>query len=333
MALSNRYLRILAVSAALILAAVVAACGSDDPLASRAPLTAATEAPATPETRPATETPAVETAFPLTITDSGGTELVFEAAPRRIISFSPAATEILFAIGAGGQVIAVDEFSNYPPEIEALDRVRYSDPDPEAALVLDPDLVLFGTQQEGSVEQFRALDLRVMLSRAPESIDGVLADIELLGRVTGHAEQAEALTAEMRRRIAAVVDSIDDVREGPLVFYELTDGLYTVGPDSFIGAMLTLLKARNVAEGAVSAFPQLTSEAVIDADPAVILLADAAFGASLETLRARPGWAGIAAVASGRVYPIDPDIASRPGPRIVEAIELIARALYPDRFE
>ena len=333
MAPSNRYLRILAVSAALILAAVVAACGGDDPLPSRAPLTAATEAPATPETRPATETPAVETAFPLTITDSGGTELVFEAAPRRIISFSPAATEILFAIGAGGQVIAVDEFSNYPPEIEALDRVRYSDPDPEAALVLDPDLVLFGTQQEGSVEQFRALDLRVMLSRAPESIDGVLADIELLGRVTGHAEQAEALTAEMRRRIAAVVDSLDDVQQGPLVFYELTDGLYTVGPDSFIGAMLTLLKARNVAEGAVSAFPQLTSEAVIDADPAVILLADAAFGASLETLRARPGWAGIAAVAGERVYPIDPDIASRPGPRIVEAIELIARALYPDRFE
>ncbi len=325
MAPSIRRPRILAVAAALTLAAFAAACGGE-PLPSEAPLTAVGGAPAT-------EAPPAAPAFPVTVTDSGGTELVFEAAPRRIISFSPAATEILFAIGAGDQVIAADEFSNYPPETAALERVRYADPDPEAALALDPDLVLFATLQEGSVEQFRDLDLRVMFNREPESIEGVLADIELLGRVTGHAEAAEALTAEMRERIAAIVDSLEDVQQGPLVFYELDDTLYTVGPDSFIGAMLTLLKARNVAEGAVSAFPQLTSEAVIAADPAVILLADAAFGASLETLRERPGWAAIEAVAGARVYPIDPDIASRPGPRIVEAIELIARALYPDRFD
>ncbi len=117
-----------------------------------------------------------------------------------------------------------------------------------------------------------------------------------------------------------------------MVFYELSEDLYTAAPATFIGGMLELLGARNVAAGAVSPFPQLTSEAVIASDPEVILLADAEFGASAESVASRPGWSGITAVIDGRVHPVDPDLGNRPGPRIALAIEEMARLLYPDRF-
>jgi iron complex transport system substrate-binding protein len=327
----RRIRRLVAAGAAVVLTLLLAACDDDGGPVDLAATVAPLEPPATPTIGPATE--ATVAVYPVTVVDSGGTEFVFESAPSRIISFSPGATEILFAIGAGDQVIAADEFSDHPPATAALERVQYSNPDPEVALALDPDLVLFATNQETSLAQFRGLDLRVMLNREPASVEGVLENIELLGRITGHVGEAEELAAAMRATIDAFVSALDDVEEGPIVFFELSDGLYTVAPDTFVGGMLSLLKARNIAEGAISQFPQLTAEAVIAADPEVILLADAEFGASLESLRERPGWSDIEAVRTGAVHPIDPDLSNRPGPRIVEAIEAMMRALYPELFE
>jgi iron complex transport system substrate-binding protein len=161
----------------------------------------------------------------------------------------------------------------------------------------------------------------------------VLDYILLLGRITGETDQAGSVVTDMRGRIDAITGALADIEQGPTVFFELTSDLYSAGPNTFIGGMIGALKGRNVAEGAASDFPQLSAEAVIAADPEVILLADAEFGESAETVGGRPGWSGISAVVNGRIHGIHSDLTSRPGPRIVEGLEAMAQALYPDRFE
>lgn len=314
---------------ALIAVLLFAACTSSEEAT-----TTPTEEPIAAPTATATETATSEpTPQPIVVTDSDGFELTFAEPPSRIVSLAAGTTEILFAIGAGAQVVAVDEWANYPPETEALERVKYIDPDPERVLSLDPDLVLMATAQQPQVEQLRSLDLQVMFNLEPDSIEGVLDNILLLGLVTGHTEEAETLVAQMQIRIALVEEAISDIDEGPRVFYELSNDLYTVAPDTFIGGTLALLKAQNVAAGAESAFPQLTAEALIEANPEVVLLADAPWGESLETVSGRPGWNVVDAVLNERVYGVDPDTGNRPGPRIVDSIEEMAALLYPDRFE
>ena len=352
----------------LLAALLAAACdGGDDPPATTAtpaaPATATASPAATPTPAPATPTatptpaPATPTAtatatptptptpaatpsptptvaaFPLTIGDSAGTMVTLEAAPERIISYSPGATEILFAIGAGDRVVATDEFSDFPAETEALPKLPYSSPDPERALVLEPDLLLMATQQREQVEQFRGLGMTVLFLDSAQDAGGVFGMIALLGEVTGNHQQAADLAASMIERIEAVTAALDNVEEGPLVFFELTADLYTVGEDTFVGELLALAKARNIAAGAASSYPQLTAEAIIAAAPDVVLLADGEWGESYETVCARPGWGAIPACVDGRVHPVDGDLSGRPGPRIVEGLEQIARLLYPDRFE
>jgi iron complex transport system substrate-binding protein len=315
-----------------LLALLIAACGdSDDATPSPTATTAVTEVATAAPTDTPEPTP-TESAPPLVVADSDGFELEFTETPTRIVSFSPGATEILFAIGAGDQVIAADQFSDFPAETVDLEQVSYSEPDPERSLGLDPDLIIMATRQQESVEQFRNLGLTVLFNREPESVEGVLENITILGEVSGHEAEAADLVADMRARIDAVGAAIAGVDTGPRVFYELSDGLYTAAPDTFIGGYLTLLKASNVAEGAESAFPQLTVEALIDANPEVILLADAEFGGDPATVAARPGWDAIDAVINERLYPVDPDVGNRPGPRIVDAIEQVAALLYPELF-
>lgn len=314
----RRALRLAALSLLLLPLVLGVACGDDDDEPGTAtPADTATEA----------------AAFPVTITDSSGATVTVAEAPARILSYSPAITEILFAIGAGDQVVAVDEFSNYPPEAVALQKLTYSDPAPEQAVAEEPDLVFMSGRQEGQVEQFRALELTVVFLEEPPDVAGILQQIRDIGRLTGHAGEAEALADSLQARIDAIAEKLESVDEGPRVFVELTPDLYTVAPESFIGGLLTLVKAKNIAAGATSAFPQLSAEVVIDEDPEVIILTDGtpdSGGQSLETLRARPGWDAITAVKEGRVHAVDPDIFSRPGPRIVDALEELVALLYPD---
>ena len=293
--------------------------------------TAAATATATPTATPE-PTPTEPPPFPVTIEDSDGVEVTLEAAPQRIISYSPGATEILFAVGAGDRVIAADEFSDYPPETADLERLAYSSPDPEPALALTPDLVIMASRQRDQVEQFRGLGMTVLFIDSGNSLDEVFETIEQFGHITGNREQAADLVASMRARIDAVTEAIEGVEEGPRTFFELTADLYTVGPETFVGNVLTLAKAQNIATGASSPFPQLTAEAVIAADPEVVLLADGEWGESLETVCARPGWDATSACINERVHPVDGDLTSRPGPRVVDGLEEIAKLLYPDLF-
>ena len=316
----------------LVLLAAVFAFGlvacSDEASEATASTTAEMTATAAPtETATATEA----TPSPVEARDSSGTTLVLAAPAARIVSHSPALTEILFAIGAGDRVVAVDEFSNYPAETADLPKVTYSSPDPEQDLAFEPDLVLFSGRQAGSLEHFRELGLPVFYLLEPTDLDGVFESILTLGTLTGMDDGAASVVADMEARLAALAEALEGVQDGPLVFYEITDDLYTVSPDSFIGAALTVLKVRNVAEGTEGAYPQLSSEAIVEANPDVILMADAAF-VDPAGVPERAGWSGITAVVEGRIHPVDGDIMSRPGPRIVQGIEDLAKLLYPDRF-
>lgn len=290
----------------------------------------------TPETSP-TVLAAVQVPYPLSIVDTVGREVTIGAQPQRIASLSPAATEILFAIGAGDQVIAVDMFSNYPQEASAREQLDAFQPNLEAIAGVGPDLVLLFYDPGELADSLERLGIRTAVlgsvEETPESVEAVFDQIRLLGQMTDHVQEAEDLVAEMQDRIDAIEEALADVEQGPRIFHEVDATLYTAAPDSFVGGLYKILKAQNIAAGAGQPFPQITQEVIIERDPEVIILADGAYGESPDTVKARPGWGNVSAVRNDRIYVIDPDIVSRPGPRCVEALEELAVYLYPERFE
>lgn len=318
--------RAIFLAALLLLSVAFAACGDDDHSTPRATVPLTT----TPTGAPSA-TVAV-TAFPFTLTDSGGTAIVFTEAPKRVISYSPGATEILFAVGAGDQVVGIDKFADYPPEAQSRTKLEYSKPAPEPALALNPDLIIMATRQEAQVSQFRALGLRVVLLKEPTDLGGVVEQVRNIAHVTGHVEKGDSVANAMTGRIDAVKARLSSVTTGPTVFFEVTADGFTSGPDTFIASLLSAAKAVNVAGDAKTAFPQLSSEVIIAANPDVILLSDggSSGGQSLDTVRARPGWQAIKAVRDGRVSVVDSALFTRPGPRVVDALEQLAQLLYPN---
>jgi len=306
----------LALSLALVLA-LTAACGDDGDNGTSTPTVTATTA----------------VQYPLTLTDGQSRSVTLEDAPQRIASLSPAATEVLFAIGAGDQVAAIDKFSNYPPEAATREQLDAFQPSVEAIAGAQPDLVFLVYDPGNLVDGLENAGLTVFFLETPTSVEGVLEQIQLLGRATGHPQEADELVSTMQQGIDDIQERLADVEQGPRLFHEVDNQLYTVAPASFVGSLYTILKAQNIAAGTDQAFPQLSQEAIIEADPEVIILGDAAGGETAETVKARPGWGSISAVKDNRIYVIDPDIVSRPGPRLVDALETLAQALYPERFE
>jgi len=303
---------LLALSIALTLA--MAACGEEEqPAASPEP------------TAPATS-------FPVTLTRSDGRNLTIAEAPQRIASLSPAATEVLYAVGAGPQIVATDLYSDYPAEAGNTTKLDAFQPNLEAIAGVEADLIIIASNQDDIVEALDRLGETVLFLEVPGTIDGVGEQVRLLARASGHVEEGGRLVQEMKDHMRAVTDKLADVEEGPRVYHELDNTFFTVAPNSFVGDFYSLLKARNIAEGAPTAYPQLSQEEILDRDPEVIILADADAGESPQTVRARPGWGVISAVKNDRIYVIDPDIVSRPGPRVADALEQLARVLYPEKF-
>jgi iron complex transport system substrate-binding protein len=263
---------------------------------------------------------------------SDGRELTIPKAPQRIASLSPAATEVLYAVGAGPQIVATDLQSDYPAEAENTTKLDAFQPNPEAIADIEADLIIVAHNQDGIVEVLDRLGEKVLFLEVPDTIDGVTAQVWLLAGVSGHAEEGGRLVQEMKGRMMAVIDKVADVEEGPRVYHELDSTFFTVAPNSFVGDFYNLLKAHNIAEGAPTAYPQLSQEEILDRDPEVIVLADADAGESPQTVKARPGWSVISAVKNDRIHVIDPDIVSRPGPRVADGLEQLARFLYPERF-
>jgi len=252
-------------------------------------------------------------------------------APQRIVSLSPAHTEILFAVGAGDQVVAVDSMSNYPAESAAvLTDISAYEPNVEAISALEPDLVIIGDDFSGLAEQLSAIGVASWVSPAPLNLDEAYQQIIDLGKVVGHADEAQSLTQEMQGQIAGIVSEVELPASPASYYHELDDMYYTVTGNTFIGSIYELFGMRNIADATEgdTDYPQLSAEFIVSQDPNVIFLADVnCCGATAETVAARPGWSGLSAVAAGNIVAIDDDIASRWGPRLVEFVQAVATGL------
>jgi iron complex transport system substrate-binding protein len=250
-----------------------------------------------------------------------------EAAPaRRIVSMSPTATEMLFAIGAGGQVVAVDSNSNYPREAPRTDLSAYQ-PNLEAIAGYRPDLVVYSDDPGGLAAGLGKLDIPALAQPAATRLDDTYAQLDQLGRATGHVVEAGKLIATMRAEIAKIVAAGRPERR--LTYYhELDKNLYTATSKTFIGQLYGLLGMENIADVAdkdKTGYPQLSAEYVVKADPDLIFLADTrCCGQSARTVAARDGWDQITAVKAGGVVELDDDVASRWGPRVVDLLKTIA---------
>jgi cobalamin transport system substrate-binding protein len=245
---------------------------------------------------------------------------------KRIVSMSPTATEMLFAIGAGSQVVAVDSNSNYPKEAPRTDLSAYQ-PNLEAIAGYKPDLVVYSDDPGELAAGLGKLGIPAMAEPAVASLDGTYAQLDQLGRATGHAAEATKLVATMKAEIAKIVAAGRPERH--LTYYhELDKNLYTATSKTFIGQLYSLLGLENIADAAdkdKSGYPQLSAEYVVKADPDLIFLADTkCCGQSARTVAARDGWDQISAVRSGGVVALDDDVASRWGPRVVDFLKIIA---------
>ena len=259
-----------------------------------------------------------------------GTPTDGQSADQRIVSISPTGTEMLFAIGAGDRVVAVDQFSYFPDGAPITDLDGWN-PNIEAIASYTPDLVVMQTSGDVGAS-LEALGIEVWAHDAPFSFEDVYVQIELLGEATGQADDAAALVAEMRAEIAEMIAAAPDA-SGLSYYHELDNTLYTVTSSTFIGQVYSLFGLTNVADpadadGSAWGYPQLSDEYLVDADPDVIFLADTlCCGQSAQTIAARPGWDQLTAVQTGRIVELDDDTASRWGPRLVDFIAAISDVL------
>jgi iron complex transport system substrate-binding protein len=252
--------------------------------------------------------------------------------PDRIVSLAPTATEMLFAIGAGPQVAAVDDQSTYPAEAPRTELSGFK-PNAEAILAQNPDLVVISDNLDKIVEQLGKLKVPVLFAPAAKVLDDSYRQIDQLGMLTGHRNESAALVERMRTQIDKIVKGVP-ARAGSLTYYyEIDETLYSATSKTFIGSIFALFGLTNVADaadpdGSKSGYPQLSQEALVAANPDLIFLADSkCCGQSPATVKARKGWSAITAVEQDRIVALDDDIASRWGPRIVDLVQSVADAV------
>jgi iron complex transport system substrate-binding protein len=278
---------------------------------------------------PAGAPPTVSPAnYPKTIHAANGAVKIARR-PTAIVSLSPTATEMLYAIGAGAQVKAVDKFSDYPAgtPVTTLDG---NSPNVEAIASYRPDLVVVSQETTGLDQQLKSLGMPVLYAPAATDLNQEYQQFVQLGEATGHAAQANAEVATIKTQIATIVRSTPKPATHPTYYYELEQTYYSVTSSTFIGQVLGLLGLKSIADSAQGAaasggYPQLNGEFILKANPAYILLADTiCCGQTAETVAARPGWSTLAAVKDGRVLGLNDDIASRWGPRIVVLLQEVS---------
>jgi cobalamin transport system substrate-binding protein len=247
---------------------------------------------------------------------------------HRIISLSPTVTEDLFAIGAGKQVIAVDNQSNYPKRAPRTTLSGF-DPNVEAIANYHPDLVLISYNPQNFASQLRQLGIKVVYEAAANNLKQAYGEILRLGRLTGHTVGARAVVRSMRTHLAAIVASVPKTRRHLRLYHELDPTYYSATSSTFIGSVYNLFGFRDIADaagGTGGGYPQLSAEYIIAKDPQIIVLADTrCCGQSYATVAARPGWSTVNAVQHHRVFAANDDVASRWGPRIVQFARMVAR--------
>jgi iron complex transport system substrate-binding protein len=271
------------------------------------------------------------TKYPLIIS-SGGYSTTIAKKPTRIISLSPSATESLFEIGAGKQVLAVDSLSNFPKSAPITELSAF-EPNVEAIAALKPDLVVLSVDAMKSLvvkEALEKLKISVLMEQAPENLAQAYKEIEVLGAVTDRTSEAKKLTFKMASLIKSILNRAK-VTGKVTFFHELDNTLYSVTSDTFIGKVYKDFGLINIADKAAGAdsygYPQLSAEYLLKTNPDVIFLADAEYGESTATVKARPGYSSITAVSKKNVFALPNDIPSRWGPRLVDFYRYVAACL------
>jgi len=300
-----------------------------------------TQAPATAPATAASPAPATTAApAPFKFVDGLGRSIELAAPAQRIVSLAPSNTEILFALGAGKQVIGRDEVSDFPVEAKAITSIgsALDKLNTEAIVALKPDLVLAAAIN--SPEQVKALeDLKITVYwlSNPKSFDDLYTNLATVGKLTGRSDEAARLIESIKTRYAAVTRKVALAATQPKVFYEIdaTDPTkpWTTGPGSFIDTMLSLAGAKNVGAALKDQFAQISSEELVTQNPDVILLGDAPYGVTVESVGQRPGWKTLKAVKDKAIYTFDDNLVSRPGPRLIDGLETLAQLIHPESFK
>lgn len=273
--------------------------------------------------------------------DGLGTEIELSAAAQRIVSLAPSNTEILFALGAGHQMVGRDSFSDYPSEALQIQDVGggFGNLDVETIIALQPDLILASPLTAAEqVQGLRDLGLTVFVLPNPFQFEDLYANLMTVASLTGRVQEAETLNARLRQRVQSIDEKLSGITQRPLVFYEI-DGTdpnapWTAGPNIFIDMLITKAGGLNFGRELQGEWVQVSLEEILRRDPELILLGDAIWGGvTVESVMARSGWGELNAVKNQRVYPFDDNIVSRPGPRLVDGLEALAKLFHPDRFQ
>jgi len=289
---------------------------------------------------PATVAPGDLTAPPRTFTDGLNRQVALPGGfATRVVSLAPSNTEILFAIGAGSQVVGRDQLSDFPDGAKNVTDIgsTFDALNTELIVSLKPDLVLaaeINTPEQ--VKQLEGLGLTVYYLKNPLSLEEMYSNLEIVAQLTGHEQEAVTLIESLKKRVAAVDEKIAPISSRPNVFYEL-DGTdpakpYTAGKGTFITQLIDRAGGHNIASD-LDGYPQMSLEQVVAGDPAFIILGDARYGVTPESIAQRPGWADLSAVKNRQVVPFNDDLVSRPGPRLVDALEELAKLLRPELFQ
>ena len=265
--------------------------------------------------------------------------MTIQGIPQRIVSLAPSDTEILFALGLGSEVVGTDDDSDYPAAATTLPHVGSGYPSfsVETIVSLKPDLVIgFGYTAPSYVSQLESLGIPVVVL-APKDVSGVISDITLVGKITGATAAAETLTSSMQNSLNTIEAKLNGVTD-PRVLWEF-DGTdpgnpWVAGPGSFNDALITLAGGQDVGASGPSSSWQMSTEDIVKADPQIIILDDYQFGVTVASVEQRPGWSDITAVKERAIYPItDSDLTDRPGPRVIDGLQLLAQIIHPELFQ
>ena len=326
----------------ILLTTLLAACAPQAasttvPVATEAPATQVpTDAPTVAPTVAVTSTPA----FPMFFMDGLGRRVDLAQAPQRIVSLAPSNTEILFAVGASSQVIGRDEFSDYPQEAKSIQSVggSFGEYNSEAIVALKPDLVLAAEINSPElVKQLQDLGLTVYYLKNPTTLEEMYKNLEIVGQMTGH--DVGSLVDSLKARVAAIDEKIAKAADKPVVFYEFdasdASKPYTYGPGTFGDLLIARAGGVNLATaaGITDSYPQVSLEQVVAANPKMIVLGDSNFGTTPDSVKARAGWDVLEAVKTNQIFPFDDNLVSRPGPRLVDGLEQLAKLLHPELFQ
>jgi iron complex transport system substrate-binding protein len=313
---TTRQARTILAASALLVALLLAGCGATGT-----------------DAGPSAETPATETetaAFPVTITDDAGREVTIESEPRRIVSLAPANTEIVAALGLIDRLVGVTSFDDYPPEVASIDVIGdFASPNLEAVAAAEPDLVLATAGVQADViSQLEDLGA-VVVAVDPADLESLFGSIAMVGQVTGTAGEADTIVSSMRSQLDEITVAIGDATPVPVFLEIAQDPLFTAGPGTLLDDLITAAGGANIVtqEGYVA----FSVEQLVAEDPAVYM-ATLGSMSDPDDLASRPGYADIDAVRTGRVYVLEDNLVSRPGPRIIEGVRLIAEALHPEAF-